>query len=76
MEIKRVPEMVEASKAIVQTNMNTWVGVWYDYKTHSLYTTAEKCKLEDSAHAYAVGQMIRPNTEKEVREMVSRWAHL
>jgi len=76
MEINRTAEMAEASKAINQRNMNTWVGVWYDYKTHSLYTTAERNLLEDKNHAYAIGQMIRPNTEAEVRSMVRRWMYM
>ena len=76
MEIKRITEMAEASKAIEQKNMSTWVGVWYDYKTHSLYTAAEKTMLEDDTHAYAVGQMTRPNTEPEVTQMVRRWMYM
>ena len=76
MTINRVPEMAEASKVAEPKNMNTWVGVWYDYKTHSLYTTAEKVLLDDDSHAYAVGEMFKPNTESEITQMVRRWMNM
>ena len=76
MNVNRVEEMVEASKAIDPRDMSTWVGVWYDFKTNNLLTTSEKAERGDATHAYVVGQMIRPNTEAEVRDMVRRWMYM
>lgn len=73
MTINRVKEIAEASKTIVQRDMCTWVEVWYDCKTHSLYTAQELKRKKKSPSVYMVGQMIRPNTEADVEQMVRRW---
>lgn len=75
MEIKGVDKIAKASQSIVQKDMGTWLGVWYDFKTHTLYTTEEQSKLDDKSHAYVIGKMIRPNTEAEVMQMMKRWMH-
>ena len=76
MIINRVEEIAEASKTIVQKDLCTWVEVWYDCKTHSLYTAQEMKKKKKSHSVYMVGQLIRQNTAEEIKQMVQRWMYM
>lgn len=72
--IKGAEKVARASKKIVQSNLRSWITIYYDFSTETVMTEADYYK-SNSKGAYKVCQLIRENTADEIRGAVKQWMH-
>lgn len=75
--IKGAEKVARASKKIVQSNIRTWITIYYDFSTETVMTEADYYKNNKIGvgGAYKVCQLIRENTADEIRGAVKQWMH-
>lgn len=62
-------EAAKKSKKIRQTNTNSWLPIYFSFKTNTVYT-------EEGQDRFFVTKLIRENTPKEIEEAVENWKRL
>lgn len=67
--MKGLKEAAKKSKNIRQRNTNSWLPVYFSFKTNTVYTTAGE-------ERYFVTKLIRENTPEEIKEAVENWKRL
>ena len=64
--MKGLKRAAKLSKCIKQDARFTWMTIYYRFDNDTVYT-------EPGADRSKVGQLIRENTEQEIKEYVERW---
>lgn len=68
--------VAKASQDIIQSDQRTWIKIYYDYAADRVMTEDDYRSLHDKSSAYAVTELIRPNTEAEIADAVRKWNYL
>ena len=67
--MKGLKETAKKSKAIRQRDINSWLPIYYSFKTDTVYTSEGESR-------YFVTKLIRENTAEEIKETIERWKRL
>ena len=64
--MKNIKAVVKKSQNIIQTDRSTWVRLYYSPTKDTVYTS-------EGEGRFHVTNLINPNTEEDIKEVVERW---
>lgn len=67
--MKGLKETAKKSKAIRQRDISSWLPIYYNFKTDTVYTS-------EGEGRHFVTKLIRENTPEEIKETIERWKRL
>lgn len=67
--MKNLKQVSKASQNINSRDRLTWLTLFYSYEKDSVYTTSGQGR-------YKVTDLINPNTEKDIQDIVAAWKRL
>lgn len=68
-DMKGLKETAKKSKTIRQSNISSWLPIYYNFKTETVYTS-------EGEGRHFVTKLIRENTPEEIKEAIERWKRL
>lgn len=67
--MKGLKTIVKKSQNIINQDRTTWIKLYYDFSTDTVSTKQTKDN-------FYITQLINPNTEDDIVEVVERWKRL
>lgn len=68
-KMKNTKTIADASKNIITRDRNTWITIYYSISEDAVYT-------EPTNNAIKVSELINPNTEQDIIDLVEWWKKL